>query len=145
LAFQEFRDEPTKWFLPCQDGHVTIAPTPSTISTSRSLARGSSARCQSLATLGALTSLLIINGIAPVPLSPVLLHYFIHGSDLNAIHPALLSNWYPTLCQLIQDWLAIGPTGDPAPFESHFITYHDMQVLHYQLLVCIRRIHQRFQ
>jgi hypothetical protein len=70
--------------------------------------------------LGALTSLLVINGIALVPLSPVLLHYFIHGSDLNAIHPMLLSNWYPTLRQLIQDWLAIGPTGDPTPFESRF-------------------------
>ncbi|KAF8222466.1 hypothetical protein L208DRAFT_1322580, partial [Tricholoma matsutake] len=129
LAFQEFHDESTKWFLPCQDGHVAIASTPSTVPTSRSSARGpsSSARSQSLATLGALTSLLIINGIAPVPLSPVLLHYFIHQSNLNAIHPLFLGNWYPDLHQLIQNWLAIGHTGDPTPFESHFIMYHDMQ------------------
>ena len=145
MAFQEFRDESTKWFLPRQDGHVTIASTPSTVPTSRSSARGPSARGQSLATLGALTSLLIINGIAPVPLSPVLLHYFIHQSDLNAIHPSFLGNWYPDLRQLIQNWLAIGHTGDLTPFESHFITYHDMQVLCYQLLVCIQCTHQHFQ
>ncbi|KAF8239617.1 hypothetical protein L208DRAFT_1464321, partial [Tricholoma matsutake] len=88
----------------------------------------SSARGQSLATLGALTSLLIINGVAPVPLSPVLLHYFIHQSNLNAIHPSFLGNWYPDLHQLIQNWLAIGHTEDPTPFESHFIMYHNMQV-----------------
>ncbi|KAF8226684.1 hypothetical protein L208DRAFT_1498778, partial [Tricholoma matsutake] len=136
LVFQEFHDESTKWFLPRQDGHVAIASTPSTVPTSRSSARGpsSSARSQSLATLGALTSLLIINGIAPVPLSLVLLHYFIHQSNLNAIHPSFLGNWYPDLHQLIQNWLAIGHTGDPTPFESHFIMYHDMQVLCYQLL-----------
>jgi hypothetical protein len=145
LAFQEFCNETTKWFLPRQDGHVTIATIPSTYPTSRSSARGPSARGQSLAILGALTSLLIINGIAPVPLSPVLLHYFVHQFDLSAIHPSLLSNWYPDLRQLIQNWLAIGPTGDPTPFESHFITYHDMQVLCFQLLVRIQCTHQRFQ
>jgi hypothetical protein len=126
LAFQEFHNEPTKGFLLCQDGHVTVATIPSTYPASTSSARGPSACSQSLATLGVLTSLLIINGIAPVPLSPVLLHYFIHQFDLNAIHPLLLSNWYPDLCQLIQNWLTIGPTGDPTPFRSHFITYHDM-------------------
>ncbi|KAF8233802.1 hypothetical protein L208DRAFT_1265141, partial [Tricholoma matsutake] len=64
----------------------------------------------------------------PIPLSPVLLHYFIHQSNLNAIHPLFLGNWYPDLHQLIQNWLTIGHTGDLTPFESHFIMYHDMQV-----------------
>jgi hypothetical protein len=78
-----------------------------------------------------LTSLLLLNGVPPVPLSPVLLHYFIHNLDLNSISPDLLRNWYPVLGKLIEDWIATGPNGDIEEFSSHFITFHDIQVSHY--------------
>ncbi|KAF8236190.1 hypothetical protein L208DRAFT_1252839 [Tricholoma matsutake] len=82
----------------------------------------------SLSILSALTSLLLLNDVPPIPLSPVLLHYFIHNLELDAISPNLLGTWYPDLRKLIQDWIAIGPNSDIEVFASHFITYHDTQI-----------------
>lgn len=126
-AFQEFQDHPTVWFLQRQDTHSSLM----TLGLQRR--QGSSSTTQrsiKLGALGALTSLLLLNGVPPVPLSPVLLHYFIHNSELNSISPDLLKNWYPDLGKLIQDWIAAGPNGDIEDFASHFITYHDIQVSH---------------
>lgn len=89
----------------------------------------------SLSILGALTSLLLLNDVPPIPLSPVLLYYFIHNLELDAISPNLLGTWYPDLRKLIQDWIAIGPNGDIEVFASHFITYHDTQVSHHVFFI----------
>jgi hypothetical protein len=78
--------------------------------------------------MGALAALLLIHGIAPYPLDPVVLHFFIHNCDLHAIHPSFLSEWHPELCCIIQDWINMGSSGDPTPFQSHFASYHDLQV-----------------
>ncbi|KAF8220309.1 hypothetical protein L208DRAFT_1334555, partial [Tricholoma matsutake] len=100
-AFQEFQDQSTS--MPCTE------------------------RSTKLNILGTLTSLLLLNSIPPIPLSPVLLHYFIHDSDLNSITSDLLGNWYPDLAKLIKDWINAGSSGDIQPFASHFMTYHDTQ------------------
>lgn len=127
-AFQEFQDHPTIWFLQRQDSHSSLMTLglqrrqeSSTRTTQRSI---------KLSVLGALTSLLLLNGVPPVPLSPVVLHYFIHNLELNSISPDLLRNWYPDLRKLIQDWIDAGPNGDIEDFASHFVTYHDIQVSH---------------
>jgi hypothetical protein len=100
-AFQEFQDHPTMWFLQRQETHSSLV----TLGLQRRQESSTSPMTQrsiKLSVLGALTSLLLLNGVPPVPLSPVLLHYFIHDSDLNSISPDLLGNWYPDLGKLIQ-------------------------------------------
>ena len=134
-AFQEFQDHPAIWFLQRQDTHSSLM--------TLGLQRGQDAsmtmtqRSIKLGILGALTSLLLLSGVPPVPLSPVLLHYFIHNLELDSISPDLLRNWYPDLGKLIQDWIAAGPNGDVEEFASHFITYHDTQVSHPCWYTCL--------
>ena len=53
-----------------------------------------------LSVLGALTSLLLVNGVPPVTPSSILLHYFIHDLELNSITLDLLWNWYLDLRKL---------------------------------------------
>ena len=125
-AWQEFQDHRTIWFLQRQDTHSSLM----TLGLQRRQESSTTQRSIKLSILGALTSLLLLNGIPPVPLSPVLLHYFIHNLELNSMSPDLLRNWYPDLRKLIQDWIAVGPNGDIEDFSSHFITYHDIQVCH---------------
>ena len=112
------------WFLQRQDGHSSLF----TLGLQRRQQSPPSQRSIKLSILGALTALLLLYGIPPIPLSPVLLHYFIHDSDLNSITRNLLGNWYPDLGRLIQDWIDAGPDGNIESFAGHFMTYHDTQV-----------------
>lgn len=123
-AFQKYTSEGQRWFLPRIDGYSSIA-TSHSMATARYI---SDLRKKKLAILGALTGLLLVYGIAPSPLSPVLLHYWIHGCNIHSIHPALLGEWNQEFKHLLDNWLEIGPTGDTSPFQAHFNTFHDIQV-----------------
>ena len=125
-AFQDFQDRTAVWFLQHQDTHSSLM----TLGLQHKQDPSTTQHSLKLGVLGALTSLLLLNGIPPVPLSPVLLHYFIHNLELDSISPDLLRNWYPNLGKLVLDWIAAGPDGDVEEFASHFITYHDIQVSH---------------
>lgn len=81
-----------------------------------------------MAVLGAATALCLINGMSTPPLDPVFLHFLIHNCELDSINPAFLGEWHPDLKRTIQDWISLGPDGDPSPFQMHFATYHDLQV-----------------
>ena len=83
--------------------------------------------------LGALCALMLIAGICPEPLNPLLLHFVIHGFDFNSLTPGIVQEWHPELYQTITDWLETGPSGDTEPFRSHWISYHDQDVsVYYQ-------------
>ncbi|KAF8893501.1 hypothetical protein BD779DRAFT_1669784 [Infundibulicybe gibba] len=123
-AFHKYLQSPSQWFLPRAGDFSTVA-TCHSLATAIYLAP---ARRQGLLLLGALTGLFLIHGMAPAPLSPVLLHYFIHGCDLNAIHEGVLGSWYPELHHTIRSWLDAGAGGDTREFQTHFATFHDMQV-----------------
>ncbi|KAF8883865.1 hypothetical protein BD779DRAFT_1472363 [Infundibulicybe gibba] len=123
-AFHKYLQSPSQWFLPRAGDFSTVA-TCHSLATAIYLAP---ARRQGLLLLGALTGLFLIHGMAPAPLSPVLLHYFIHGCDLNAIHEGVLGSWYPELRHTIRSWLDAGAGGDTREFQTHFATFHDMQV-----------------
>jgi hypothetical protein len=131
IAFQEFQNHPAIWFLQRQDTHASLM----TLGLQRRQESSTTQRSIKLSVLGTLTSLLLLNGVPHVPLSPVLLHYFIHNSELNSISPNLLGDWYPDLRKLIQDWIAAGPNGDIEAFTSHFMTYHNTQVSHCMLFM----------
>ncbi|KAF8882082.1 hypothetical protein BD779DRAFT_1473054 [Infundibulicybe gibba] len=123
-AFQKYLQSSSQWFLP-RAGDFSMVATCHSLATSGYLAP---ARRQGLLILGALTGLFLIHGMAPAPLSPVLLYYCIHGCDLNAIHERLLGSWYPELRHTIRSWLDAGAGGDTREFQAHFATFHDMQV-----------------
>ncbi|KAF8240018.1 hypothetical protein L208DRAFT_1556606 [Tricholoma matsutake] len=123
ITFQEYQDNSTMWFLQRQDHHSSL------VMLGLQHRQLSSSQCSiKLSILGALTALLLLYGIPPDPLLPVLLHYFIHDLDLNSISHNLLGNWYPDLGRLIQDWIDAGPDGNIESFAGHFMTYHDTQI-----------------
>jgi len=96
-AYKEFEMAAAQWFMPCADSLLTIA-------TSLSMATAQyvpATRLSNLSILGAIVALLLIHGIAPGKLDPVVLHYFIYSCDLRSIHPALLSEWHPELHETI--------------------------------------------
>lgn len=68
LAFDMYRKESTKWFIPRSDTYSTIA-------ISQSLSphfNVSATRLEALSVLGALTGLMLVYGVAPTPLSSTL-------------------------------------------------------------------------
>jgi hypothetical protein len=122
--FEDFRQEAAQWFTFHADGQATL-----TISHSYATARFVSAsRKRNMAILGAATALCLIRGMSTPPLDPILLHFFIHDCQLDAIHPGILGEWHPDLKQLVSNWIRLGPDGDPSLFQTHFATYHDLQV-----------------
>ncbi|KAF9473603.1 hypothetical protein BDN70DRAFT_816990 [Pholiota conissans] len=126
LAFGRYssQEAQAQWFLPRAGGYSSIAVS----HTAHSMTSISTFRVKSLSVLGALTGLMLVHGIAPIPLSPVLIHYFIHNCDLQSIHPAFLAEWIPDLHKTLDDWLSLDHQSDIAAFQPHFSTYHDMQV-----------------
>ena len=134
MAFCEFEQRQSQWFLPQQDEHncsiVTLTSLQPTSSRSDHILMRT-LRHKKLSTLGVLTSLLLLNGVTPVPFSLLLLNFFIQDCNLNFIHPFLLATWYPELRKIIQDWKAAGPNGEVAPsIAAHFMSFHDIQVSH---------------
>lgn len=124
LLFEAFRKEDTQWFASHADGHSTLA-TSHRLSSARFV---SASRKQSMSILGAVVALCLVRGMSTYPLDPVVLHFFIHDCNIHSIHPAILGEWHPTLKRMIADWIKLGPDGDPASFQVHFATYHDLQV-----------------
>jgi hypothetical protein len=119
--FQKHRDE---WFAPRSDGFYALSTT--THALSSQFVSGS--RQRNLAILGAVTALWLLRGLLTVPLDPVFIHFLIHECDLHSIHPAILSEWHPTLKQTISNWIDLGPNGDISPFDQHFTVVHDIHV-----------------
>ena len=77
---------------------------------------------------GAATSLSLLQRMSAGTLDPVLLHFFIHNCNLHSIHAGILGEYHPVLKQTIADWMALGPKGDPTPFQVHFVIFCDVQV-----------------
>jgi hypothetical protein len=119
-----FRGDDAQWFNMRADGHCALS-TSHTLSSARFV---SMARKQNMAILGAAVALCLIRGMSTMPLDPIVIHFFIHDCDIHSIHPAILGEWHPRLRQTISDWLRLGPHGNPAPFQEHFATFHDLQV-----------------
>lgn len=124
IVFQMFCLDSSQWFILHADGHSTLA-TSHTYSTSRHV---SAARKRSMTILGAITSLCLMRGLSATPIDPVVLQFFIHDCNLNSIHPGILGEWHPHIRQTVSEWIEAGPEGDVMPFQSHFASYHDLQV-----------------
>ena len=73
------------------------------------------------------------HSISAALLDPLALHFFTHDCNIHTIHPTLLTDWHPTFKQVISNWIDLGPNRDPGPFQSHFVSYHDLQVCYYSI------------
>ncbi|KAJ6449939.1 hypothetical protein C8R45DRAFT_1128395 [Mycena sanguinolenta] len=114
----------SQWFLPRFDGRCSIA-------TTMSLAASSfvgETRRNNLAVLGCLVSLLLIFGIAPEPLSPSVIHWAANDCELRSLNWEFVQEWHPDLRALLEQWTAVGPTGDITDFQSYFTSFHDLQI-----------------
>ena len=118
-AFAEYQLVPNRFLTARLDGTYGLTTTPV------APLAASSSRQRDFAIFGALVGLLIINGIAPTPLDPVLLHYFIHDCDFNSITPGLLSEWHHQFYSMIQRWRDTGSDGDISPFSFWLAAYAD--------------------
>lgn len=123
-AFSFFKASQGAWFLTRFDNRASIATTMS-LSGSAFI---SPDRRQGLRVLGCLSALLLIYGIAPEPLSPAVFQLAANNFDLRSLTPEFVGEWFPSLRDLLEAWKSMGPEGDLAPFQSHFVTFHDMQV-----------------
>ena len=88
----------------------------------------SEARILDMKKLGAICALMLIHGICPEPLNPLIFQFIIHNGNFNSLHRGLIQEWHPELLVLITRWLAVGPNDSLEPFRSHFAIYHDMDV-----------------
>lgn len=140
FIFSEFLGSSAEWFLPRADDQSSLAITLS-LSAARFLP---AARRRDLMALGAVTALLLIHQIAPIPLGPAFLQYVIHDCDLNSLHPAFLSEWHPELYHTIKNWIASGPEGNAVPFRAPFATWSDLDVSRILATLCILTNHLMF-
>jgi len=123
-AYQQFESIPEQWFIPRADNLVTLA-TSHSMATARYVSAG---RLSDLSVLGTIVALLLIHGITPGKLDPVVLQYFVYGCDIASIHPAFLREWHPEIHDTVARWIAVGPDGCIDFCRAHFASYHDISV-----------------
>ena len=125
--FRQFKVQESQWFTPTVDGYTTLA-TSLTLAASQHVP---AARKLDMAVLGATVALCLLHGFSAAPLDPLLLDFFIHDCNIHVICPTLLADWHPAIKRVITDWIDLGPDGDAGPFQSHFASYHNLQVCGY--------------
>ena len=91
-----------------------------------------------MATLGALVALMIIGGWRPGSLEPLFIYFLVYDSNFDCLTPEVVEEWHPELARLIRRWIEVGPDGDITPFESHLVSYHEIQV-------CLTRIYTAYE
>ena len=127
--FGQFRVQNTQWFAPTVDGYTTLA-TSLTLAASQHVP---AAHKLDMAVLGVTVTLCLLHGFSVTMLDPLLLDLFIHDCHIHVIHSTLLADWHPAIKQVITDWIELSLDGDAGPFQSHFVSYHDLQVCCYTI------------
>ncbi|TFK73881.1 hypothetical protein BDN72DRAFT_893603 [Pluteus cervinus] len=72
--------------------------------------------------LGALSAMMVSYGIPPIPLDPLLIECILHKGDIRSLTSRAVGEWHPGFRQLLEYFIALGPTGDlraPCPFGSN--------------------------
>jgi hypothetical protein len=129
VVFQRYLNHETTWFQRAEGGFLTIRtlfPLSSSVPPTRLLERKR---------LGAICGLLMINGQYPGRISPAIFQYLIHGSNFHSLNRTFIGEWFPNLRTLLLAFHAAGPEGDLSPFQSHFVTYHDVEVSHFPIYI----------
>ena len=126
-AFNGYTASFSKWFLPRFDNRASLQ---TSCGFWRAISGGvvSESRLLALKKLGAICALMLIHGICPEPLNPLIFQFIIHNGDFNSLHRSLIQEWHSELFDLINRWLAVGPDDSLEPFRAHFASYHDIDV-----------------
>lgn len=88
----------------------------------------STQRLKDMKKLGALVGLMVLGCLKPGRIEPLFIHYLVHDCNFHSLTQELVADWHPDLANLIKRWIQTGPSGDIHPFESHLMSYHDIQV-----------------
>ena len=129
MIFAGYMGSHSEWFIEHGDKFLTIAMSHSlTSSWFVPLAHK-----WGMSILGAILALSLLWGKSAGLLDPVFLHFAIHECNLHSIHTGILGEWHPDFKQTLTNWIDMGPAGDPMPFQSHFVTFHDTQVSYQSL------------
>ena len=128
-AFNTYIQSFAKWFAPRFDSRASLQ-------TSCGIWRAMSGsisenRILAMKRLGAICALMLIHGMCPEPMNPLIFQFIIHNGDFNSLHRALVQEWHPELFDLINCWLSLGPNDSLEPFRAHFASYHDVDVSSY--------------
>ncbi|KAF7348848.1 hypothetical protein MVEN_01404800 [Mycena venus] len=82
--------------------------------------------------LGAICGLLMVFGQSPAPISPAIFQYIVHGGNLHSLPPSFISEWFSELRLQLLEFHAMGPDDDLTPFQSHLITYLNVEASAFQ-------------
>ncbi|PPR06478.1 hypothetical protein CVT24_002564 [Panaeolus cyanescens] len=124
LALEKYRRQRGLWFAPAADNY-------SSISVSHTLlpAHVSQSRLEGLGVLGALVALSLCYGIAPEPLSPSSIQFYLNDCDFQSLSASFIAEWSPLLYHTVQQWLGTEFSDNNLQnFQSHFASYHDAEV-----------------
>lgn len=121
---RRFFDQETAWFQRGEGGFLTYRPL-FPLSSRRSVPQS---RLTGAKRLGAIIGMGMVFGQSSTPISPALLQYIIHNGNLHSLTRAFVAEWFPGLVPVIDDFIAAGTEGDLAPFQSHLVTYLDLEV-----------------
>jgi hypothetical protein len=126
-AFSVYITSFSKWFLPRFDDRASLQMS---CGFWRAISGGviSENRLMAMKKLGAICALMLIHGICPEPLNPLIFQFIIHDGNFESLHRSLIQEWHPDLLHIIDRWLAIRPEDSLEPFRAHFATYHDIDV-----------------
>ncbi|KAH7868875.1 uncharacterized protein C8R40DRAFT_1177314 [Lentinula edodes] len=83
---------------------------------------------EELVLFGAVTALALVYGHYPGHLNPLLLIYLLNNCDLSCLHRDLVSSYLPSVSEMLDRWLNLGPTDSIGEFASHFASYHNIQI-----------------
>ena len=100
LAFEQYRKNVQKWFIPRSGKYSTIAMSQPLLLQQPTF---SSARLEAISVLGALTGLMIIYSMAPTLLSPALLQFLLHGCDFHYGFQIMMENIHSETYSLLID------------------------------------------
>ncbi|KAJ4500532.1 hypothetical protein C8R41DRAFT_914098 [Lentinula lateritia] len=81
-----------------------------------------------LVLFGAVTALALVYGQYPGHLNPLLLIYLLNNCNLSCLHRDLVSSYLPSISEMLDRWLNMGPSDSIVDFAAHFASYHNIQV-----------------
>ena len=117
LAFKQYQKNTQQWFIPRSGKYSTIAMSQPFLLQQPTF---SSTRLEAISVLGVLMGFMLIYGMAPMPLSPALLQFLLHGCDFHLLTPGFIQEWLPDLYDILTDWKCLDASGDVESFDSHF-------------------------
>ncbi|KAJ7206409.1 hypothetical protein GGX14DRAFT_643658 [Mycena pura] len=122
ITFQHFAGNPGAWLCPQSDGQYSIATTTTPSFTT------SEEHLVSSQVFGFFTSIMLLHGAAPAPIGPAVLQLLANNCDLRLLDRSFVREWHPELGDDLNNWIAIGPDGNISRYQSHFATFHDMEL-----------------